>query len=268
MGGGDQSSVQRTEPPSVAIPYIQGQPAKGNKPAIPGVLPEAAALYQSDKPSYYPGQTVADFTPAQLQAQQQGTALATASNPLADTSQGYLGDVIGGKYLGGQSLQPVSDALWGQVSNKVNSAAALAGRVGSGAHDAVLSREFTNALAPYAFNQYNTERGLQQQAALGAPSVTGGFLQQDLSKTGLLGDIGNQQQTQAQNLINADVNKWNFNQNVDQQKLDNYLRAVYGVPGSTSYSTTPGPSTGQQVLGGLLGLGGLTTGILGIPGIL
>jgi len=263
--GGDQTSTTTTEPPSYVKPYLVGDPSKG----ITGVLPEAQKLYESNSPQYFQGNTVAGFNPYQIQSQEMTAARAQQGmDPLNAQAGGYLGDVVGGKYLGGQSLSGISDSLWSQVQPRVNSAAGLVGRGGSGAHEGVLGREFTNALAPYAFNQYNQERGMQQQAAMGMPGFTGATQGQDYLNAGMLGQVGQQQQQQSQLGINADINKWNYEQNLPQNKLNQYLAAIYGAPGSTSSTSTPGPSTMQTVLGGLLGLGGLGTGILGIPGVM
>lgn len=243
-GGGEQ--VTRTEPPAYVKPYIVGDPSKN----IIGVLPEAQRLYESNKPAYFPGSTVAGFSPEQELGLTGLSNRAMMGSPLNDAAGGYLEDVIGGKYLGGASLDPVSEALWGQVAPRVNSAAGLAGRAGSGAHEGVLGREFTNALAPYAFNQYQAERGLQQQAAGMAPQQAA----QDYVDLNALLGVGAQRQQQGQAELSDEVARWNFGQNIDQQKLDNFIRAVYGAPGSTTYQSQPS-NGGAGLMGGLFSAG-------------
>src|SRR5262249_47024596 len=93
-GGGNQKSVQSTEPPSYVRPYITGGPS------TVGVLPEAQRLYQSPMPSYYPGNTVAGFSPAQLQAQQGIANRAVAGSPLNAAASSNLLNTLNGAYLG------------------------------------------------------------------------------------------------------------------------------------------------------------------------
>jgi len=258
--GGGQTSTTETGPPSYVKPYVIGDEKKG----ITGVLPEAQRLYESSSPSYFPGSTVAGFNPAQLQSQEMITQRAGMPSTV-DAAQGYLGDVMSGKYL---NSNPNSDALsqniWGQVAPRVQGAFTGAGRSGSGLEAINLQDQFTNSLAPQMFNQYNQERGFQQQAAGMAPGL-------DLAGyqgAGMLGQVGLQQQQQAQTGINADIQRHNFEQNLPQNKLNQYLAAIYGAPGSTSSTSTPGASPLQMLLGGLLGAGGMATGILGVPGVM
>lgn len=246
--GGSDEQVTRTEPPAYVKPYIIGDPKKG----ITGVLPEAQRLYESDKPQYFPGSTVAPMAPESEIALQGTAARAMAGSPLNAAAGGYVQDVLGGKYL--NDGNPLDDALFQSIQSKVapavNSAAGLAGRAGSGAHEGVMTRELTNAYAPFAFQQYNTERGLQQNAAAMAPELAA----QDYIDLGALKTVGDTRQQQGQAELTDLVNKWNFGQNIDQQKLNNFISAVYGAPGATTYSSTPSTS-GNTLLNAFATLG-------------
>ncbi len=260
--GGGGTQTQSSGPPGYVKPYIIGQTPKGGKPGITGVLPEAQRLYEAAGPTYFPGETVAGLTPTQQQAMDLTTQRATqGANPLNATASNYLQGAIGGNYVNQFLGSPADSALFqsiqSRVSPAVNSAASLAGRTGSGAHEGVLARELTNAYAPIAAQMYGQERGLQQQAAGMAPGLAGAMQAQDYTDLGMLQNVGALQQRQNQLGINADVARYDFEQNIPQQKLNQYLAAVYGSPGSTTTTQVPGQPMWQSILGGGLGLGGL-----------
>lgn len=92
-------------------------------------------------------------------------------NRLAPQARGYVGDVLGGKYLDPSTnphLGALSSSIWGQVAPQISSVFSRAGR-GTSANASglggALTQGFTSALAQPLFNQYNIERGLQQDAA-------------------------------------------------------------------------------------------------------
>lgn len=102
-------------------------------------------------------------------------------------------------------------------------------------------------------NLYLAERGLMQNAMQAAPQLAA----TDYQDIDYLRNIGALRQAQGQAELSDEVSRWNFGQNVDQAKLDNLLRAVYGVPGSTTYTSGGGPSTLQTGLGTAASLAGL-----------
>jgi hypothetical protein len=90
---------------------------------------------------------------------------------LVPQARGYAGDVLSGKYLDPSTnphLGALTSSIWESVAPNVSSMFSRAGR-GTSANDSglagALTRGFTSALAGPLFNQYNTERGLQQGAA-------------------------------------------------------------------------------------------------------
>ena len=71
----------------------------------------------------------------------------------------------------------------------------------------------------------------------------------------LLG-VGRTVETQAQDLLNADIDRWNYQQNLPQQNLQNYANIIYGLPGG--YGSTRTSGGGGSRLSGALG--GAATG--------
>lgn len=82
-------------------------------------------------------------------------------------------------------------------------------------------------------------------------------------------NIGSAEQQQAQNEINADINKWNFSQNLPYQKLDQLMQGVTGNYGGTSSGSSTQPyfqNPGANVLSGALGTASLLNMLPGLGG--
>jgi hypothetical protein len=237
-GGGGQQSQQTSQQLDPTV-----------KPFVEYGLNEAKSLYQSDTPSYYPNQTYispsAD-TQAALQAAQNR---ALAGNPLNTAGQQQQLDVINGKYLNSNPYfdQALRGAAQGATTNyydavnAANSNASQAGRYGSNAQgnligraDTALGNALTNAYGNLAYQNYNNERAAQNQAAVNAPNMANA----DYTDINKLLNVGQTQEQYQQNALQADINKWNFNQNLPYQKLSAYLGAAYGAPTGTVTNST------------------------------
>jgi hypothetical protein len=224
-----------------------------------GVLPEAQSQYLSSKPSYFPGSTVSPWSAEQQQAAQMGANRATMGSPLNAAAGAETMKTLSGDYLG--QGNPYLDAI---RHNGLREASAVAskfgagGRVGSGAMSDSVAAGYGSAVAPYEYGAYEAERGRMGQAAALAPQLA----QQDYVDIGQLQNIGAARQSQSQDELNAEIQRHNFNETIDQQKLEQYANLVRGIssPYSSTVGTTQGPSTGQQVIGSILGLSSAAAG--------
>jgi hypothetical protein len=246
-GGSGQSQTQTTEPPSWAKPYLVG--SGGHV----GVLPTAEQQFLSSKPSYFPGSTVAGFAPEQVQGMEMGSNRATMGSPLNAASGAETLKTLGGDYLGQENPYLDSIRQRGLVdASKAAGQFAGYGRSGSPLMQGTVAEAYTNATAPYFFNAYENERGRIGDAAHFAPTLAA----EDYRDIDYLRGIGNQRQQQGQSELTDEVNRWNFDQTIDQQKLQQYNDLIrgatsgYGVVGQS----TPGPGAAQQGLGALAGL--------------
>ena len=248
MGGGTghQTSTTTSEPWAEQKPYM-----------IEG-MKKAQELWNAPGPNYYPGQTVAQPT-ADTQAgyqairdQQNG-----AGQQGVQAAQQANTDFITGQHL---NSNPYDDAVYNDIQSRVmssvNANALKSGRQGSGQADSMAATGLTNAYAPYAASQYQKGLDNMQQAIGQAPGLNqaGYFGADALMKSG-----GQQQQDDQAN-IDADISKFNWGQNLDQNKLNDYMKTITGTFGGQSgTSTTPyqKPSIWSQILGGAIGLGGL-----------
>lgn len=239
-GGGGQTQTSQTGIDPLLKPYI----ATG--------LNEAQRLYESQTPEYYKGQTYVSPTAATTSALQANINRATAGNPLLPAAQQQQQDVISGQYLQNNpyfnqamagAAQGATQSYYDAIKN-AQGGASMAGRYGSNVSADLQNRAATtlaNTLANKAgelsYANYAAERGRQEAAAMGAPTLANA----DYTDINQLLKSGQAQEGYQQQALNADINRFNFEQNLPYSKLSTYLGSVYGAPqGSVTQSTTSG----------------------------
>lgn len=232
------------------------EPWKEQQPYIKDVMGQAKTLYNAPGPGYFPGSTVAPFSPEQNTAFGMGAQRATQGNAGMSMAQGYNNDVLSGKYL---NSNPYQDDVFANIQQKVmpgvNSQFSGSGRYGSGMHADTLGRSLTEAYAPFASQNYQYGMGQMDAAANRAPQ----FAANDYADIDYLRNIGQQKQGLAQNEVGDAVNRFNYYNDLPANKLGQYAGFVGGNYGGTTTSTTPyeKPSIWSQLAGGGLGLAGL-----------
>lgn len=236
-GGGSKGSSTSTQGIDPAV-----------KPYITYGLGEAQKLYQSSTPEYYPNQTYISPS-AQTQAGFQAAQnRALGGNPLLPAAQQQQQDVISGQYLANnpyfnQALAGAGQAATQQYFDAINQAqsgASQAGRFGSNVQANMFNRAGTtlaNTLANKAgelsYQNYAAERARQEAAAAGAPQLANA----DYTDINQLLQVGQGMEDYQQRALDADINRFNFQQNLPYAKLSNYLSAAYGAPSGTVTQT-------------------------------
>lgn len=230
-------------------------PWKSQQPYLEEIMKQAQSLYKNDNPTYYPGNTVAGFSPQQEQAFGMAANRAVNGNANMKAAAGYNQDVLSGKYSGDPYQSQVFDNIKSQVLPAINSQFSSAGRYGSGAYADSAARGLTDAFAPYATQMYQNGLDRMQQAAAFAPTLA----QNDYTDIAALADVGQQRQMLAQQEIQDAQNRYNFSQDAPYNKLGQYLQFVGGNYGGVQTSQQPyqTQSPFSQILGGGLGLLGL-----------
>jgi len=238
-GGGQQTVNTQVEPPSYAKPFLEFG------------LEQARQQFDSNMPNYYPASTVVGFSPESemsLDMMRQ-----RALDPNSMTAQ--TANVVQQNLMG---TNPLMSAAFAPVVNEVQSQFAKAGRYGSGANQQALAA----ALAPAALQA--------QQAAIGQAATA---QNQDLQQ---LAAVGSAREGQSQAELQDAVNRFNFEQNIDAQKLKDYMALVGGgtVGSNTiepvfrnSTSSALGGALGGAQLGAMFGnpmLGAVGGGLLGM----
>jgi len=253
-------------------------------------LEESQRLYQAGGPQYYQGQTYvgpSDITQTGLQALQ---ARAQAGSPLTGAAQNQLMGTIQGDYLGGNpffsgAFQPAAQAATNEFNTAIGnvaSQASKAGRYGSGAMQNLqtaaagqLAQKLTGTAGQLAYQNYADERARQQAATFGAPAMAEADYA-DINKQLAAGQLGEGYQNQA---LQADMQKYNYQQQLPQTQLTNYLSNMGLIPkgqqttAQTPYFTNPTATAlgtgllGVQLLGGLNQLGSTGTGANQVGGL-
>jgi hypothetical protein len=239
-GGGGQQQQSQTGIDPMLKPYIEYG------------LGESKKLYQSNTPSYYPGQTYISPSAITQQAVQATTNRATMGNPLLPAAQQQQQNVISGQYLNSNPYfnQALAGAAQGAQQNyydaikQAQGNASMAGRYGSGVSADIQNRAaqtmgntLANQYGQLAYQNYGAERARQEAAAGNAP----GLAAADYGDIAQLANVGRTQEDYQQNALEADINRFNFEQNLPYQKLSTYLNSAYGAPqGSVTTSTSSG----------------------------
>lgn len=267
MGGGQPSNVTQTN--------VQQLPAWLNNANTFGSQ-QAQTLYNTGGPGYYPGNTVAPFSPMQEQYFSGVENLAQNNLPSINAAQNYTTDVLGGKYLDPASnpyLQSTFQHAANAVQNQIGSEFEGSGR-NPQASIAAQEDQMNNLANQIYGGAYNT--GIQQMQ--GALQESPAVAQESLVGLNALGSAGAQLQQQTSNMINANQNLYNYYSQLPYTNLANYMDQVNSLAhGATSSSTQPfyGPSRTATALGGAASgaatgamMGAAAGGIGAVPGAL
>ena len=235
-GGGGSSQTQNQLDPTV-------------RPFVEYGLNEAKDLYQTTTPNYYGGQTYVSPSAQTTTALNAAQSRALAGNPLLPAAQQQQQDVISGAYLQNNPYfnQALAGAAQGATTNYMDaikaaqSGASQSGRYGSGVSADIqnraantLSQTLANKYGELAYQNYGAERGMQNQAAMNAPSLAAA----DYADIQQLMNVGKTQEDYQKTALQADIDRFNFEQNKPYQKLSAYLGAAYGAPTGTVSTTT------------------------------
>ena len=247
--------------------YIPGTSSEGTKvwdpgdpgtPATGGLYPSAAKWFASSTPEYYQGNTVAQFTPDQIAAMDKIRTRANSGLGTMDNTLEMLQKTSKGDFL---NANPYLDAMFDNASRGVTkqfkenvmpgiaSMYSEAGRYGSGAMTTAtgaaggaLGDSLAGMSAEIYGGNYQQERNRQMQAAGLMPVVSAAQFDNDNALFGL----GQTQQGMDQANIDADRNKWDFNQNKELMKLQQYAQLLSGGLGAGGTTTTNGTATSEQ----------------------
>lgn len=290
-GGGTTTTVQKADPWEGQMPYLSDWHQWGNNPDNPyqGVFPNAYKLYVEGKlaPDYYEGNTVAGQSDWTKQALQMQADRAMNGSQLINDASDAMGNVMTGQALQGnqglntlnqmaQEDNPYTDELYNRANSQaqagINANFNAAGRYGSGAH-AAASADAANNLANQMYGSLWDKRA---SAAQSAGQLYNQGIGQQIMGAGQAQQLGNQAYTDAaalseaggvmddynQQLINADIDRWNYDQNKELQALSNYNQLIQGNYGGTTTSTGQVQNYGGNRLGNVAG-GALAGGGLG-----
>jgi hypothetical protein len=280
FGGSSQQGTQNINQSQSGRSVTQLDPML--QPYVEFGLGEARRLYETQAPSYFPGQTFVSPSQTTLSALQSAEQRAMGGSPLLRQAQTQAQRTAGGEYLQGNpffqgafapAARQAQEAFASSIQD-ITSKASSAGRYGSGAMGRlegkagdIFSRNLTETAGKLAFENYAQERARQEAANMLLPQLAA----QDYADIERLANVGQAREAYDLQALQDQINRFNYEQNLPQAKLQSYLSSIYGAPAggiteSTGTAMTQQPIYGnpsQSFLGNLTSLIGLgqATGI-------
>jgi len=252
--GGSSSSQQSTGVPGFQKKYLKELYSRGQQVSLQPL-------------EYYPGQSVADFDPLTLQAQQLTADRALAGSPLLAAAQEQNLASVRGDYLSPESnpyLRSTYDQAAQAVGENFNRIAlpgiesrfARAGQLGSsqllGARQ-IATESLGRSLGELATNiyggAYDAERGRQESAARFAPELAA----EDYRNLDALSSVGAQREQQQQRLIDDLIARFEFGQQEPYNRLARFSQLL-GNPITVGSGGSSGNNFGFNIAGTFPGL--------------
>jgi hypothetical protein len=232
-GGGSSTTKQQLDPTL--------------RPFVKYGLNEAQRLYTTQTPQYFPGQTYVSPTATTQSALQMAQQRAMAGSPLLQSAQQQQLATIQGRgvnpFLSGAleaGYAPTIEAAQ-EATRGLQSQASQAGRYGSGSMGQIaerqaagLGRGLGQSLSNLAYQSAEAEAQRQAQAIAGAPALA----QADYADIAQLANVGKTQEQYQERALEDAINRFNFEQNLPQTQLNQFLSQVYGAPAGSVSTTT------------------------------
>lgn len=250
-------ATQTTQPWDVQQPYLNE------------IFDQARANYYSSSPEYYPWQTLAPQSEDTLTGQSNFSNYARGdAAELGGANTRAVTDILQGKYLTAESnpyltsytnaaIRPLTQQFTESVLPNIRSDAITTGGFGGtrqGVAEGLASDRFGRAIGETTSGIYNNayNQGMSQfsRAIDQAPgALAAGSLPAMMQmQSGELMDQRNQA------IINSDIERWNYEQQLPENKLRDYLAMIQGNYGGTSTASAEkaGSNTGVSAVGGAL----------------
>lgn len=191
--------------------------------------------------------------------------LANGGGANTQAAQGYYGDVLSGKYASASNpyFQQMADSVTSSVMPSINATFSKAGMTGSDPHQYTLANGLANAIAPYAYSNYQQGLSGMQNAAQAAPTL-------DTNVAGNQITAGQLGESYTQKGIDQNVGNYYYNQNLPFQSLQQALSLGQPIAAMGSQSSGNSTTTQQQQQSPLqtaLGLGLGAAAMFGTGGL-
>jgi hypothetical protein len=240
--GGNQTSTTTTS----IDPSIQ--------PYVTYGLEEGKRLYETGTPTFFPGQTYVSPSQATQSAIQMAQERAMAGSPLVRSAQQEQLATIQGRgvnpFLEGslagvnrQAREAFTEGVQG-----LQSKASSMGRYGSAAQaeqegraQDVFARAMLEQGGQLAYGSAEAERARQMQAAQAAPAMAA----TDYSDIQKLLTAGQAEEQYSSAALQDAINRFNFEQNLPQQKLSQFANLFSSVPQGQTTVQQATPSGGK-----------------------
>lgn len=206
----------------------------------------------ADRPMHQ-GSGVQGFDQSQTAALQGIDQRAQNGSPLVDQSKDYTSRVMSGEFLdsGNPNFQRMSEAVTRGVMPGVNASFMGAGRTGSSANQYTLTKALGDTMAPLAFQNYENERGRQQQASQFAPQLAN----QDYYDLDRQFQAGATRQGQGQAERTDEISRYYQDQYRPlqaAQEASQLQNPIAGMGGTSQTTQTTSPNPLTSILGGAM----------------
>lgn len=252
---------------STQIAKTDSAPWAAQQPYLQDIFGRAQQTYFGGQPNYYPNAT---YVPASQQTEQglnQIQSLAQQGGSLTPAATNTALRTINGDFLTRQNpeFQGMVQNAFNAARPAIDSAYASAGRGISGARDAALADSWSNAVTNLAGQNYANERQLQQQMVGQAPTLD----QARFNDAQALMGVGSTREGYANQALQDQINRWDFQQNQPWNNLSKYAALVgggqYGGQTTQTIPTQSNPwltglgtaSTLASIAGSLFGRSGV-----------
>ena len=271
MSGGTTTTKTETGPWGgyVGDPEFKGSKSWGQQPYLIGGMEQARSLYDMDKgmgPSYYGGQTLAGFTPAEQAAQRATTTYAMGPRAGAQQAAAEKASIGGmGGHVDYSQFQPMANVYGQQYLSEIQKnmpgvrQSMVEYQPGGGSRGDIVQGQIAGAasknLAQNLAGLYGGAYSAAQERVPQMMSQYGSIMNAPMETYGAVGGIGEQQRAMQQEAMNRQMAKYQYESTAPQAALQNYMSMVSGDYGAATRQTTPGP--------GMLGTLGSIASIVG-----
>ena len=236
-------------------------------PYLEDVFAGAKNNFQNADRNYYSGETVAQYSPESQQGIDNLMNRATNGNPVNDANSDYAQSVLNGDWLNSNKhLDGMFDHAAGAVTRATNevynpatdSKFAGAGRYGSDLwlnsrdqNNDTMQRNLGGMASDIYGGNYANERSNMQQMSQLAPNIAN----QDYVDIGNQLTAGNMRDEKNQQNLDADFNKWQYETDSEDKRLQQYLNLVGGQYGQTTNKSGSPASSDGSLAGKIIGTG-------------
>lgn len=241
-GGGQQNSTTTTSIDPAIKPYVTYG------------LEEAKRLYETGSPQFFPGQTYVSPSEQTQQALQMAKQRAIQGSPLTGAAQEETLATIQGRGVNPFLAGALSgtNRLAGEEFNRniqnLQSSAASAGRYNSsamgqqvGQAQDIFARNLLEAGNRMAYQSAEAERQRQVDASRIAPQMA----QSDYMDINQLAKLGQITEGYKASELQDAMNRFNFQQNLPQMKLQQYANLYSSAPQGSTTVQTATPTGGK-----------------------
>ncbi len=220
------------------------------KPYVEYGLEEAKRQYQAPGAQFFPGQTYVSPSEATSEAIRLAAERARAGSPLTEAAQAETLGIIKGRgvnpflegALAGTNRQ--AEEAYTRGVQGIQSKASSMGRYGSSAMGQnvnqaqdIFSRNLAETSGKLAYDSAEAERNRQMTAIANAPTMA----QADYADIQKLLTAGQATESYDQKALQDAINRYNYEQTLPQQKLQQFTNLFTSVPsGGTSTTTQQG----------------------------